>query len=210
VMGGMTVLAYMVAINAHGPIRLSLSCLMATVMLAGSVWAIVQYVNTGIDTMKMAEMKKLEYEKQVAEQRMQSQADSLRENKQRMNISTALNTIITTGTASASSMANLDLQDRNSTLEVLMARAAEMKRKADALKVQFDSLKTEDQIFIEPRTLTKDGLQALSEAGYYLKSYYYSEDADQEQQRENLLRAKARTAYDKFQKASTLIAASAK
>ena len=34
----MTLLAYMIAINAHGTTRLSLSYFLATLMLAGNVW----------------------------------------------------------------------------------------------------------------------------------------------------------------------------
>ena len=55
---GLTLLAYMVAINSHGPTRLSVSYLIATLMLAGTVWAIVQHVNTGLDERKMEEFKR--------------------------------------------------------------------------------------------------------------------------------------------------------
>ncbi len=109
---GMTILAYMIAINAHGPTRLSLSYLMATIMLAGTVWGIVQYVNTDLDSRKMEELKRLETEKKIAEARIQSQEEALRANKERMGQAAKLNTIIATGTGLASAMINIDLQDR--------------------------------------------------------------------------------------------------
>jgi hypothetical protein len=206
VLVGMTVLAYMVAINAHGPTRLSLSYLMATVMLAGTVWAIVQYVNTGIESLKTAEIKKLQYEKNAAEAQVLTQADSLRQNRTRLNFAGRLNTVLSAATACATSMLNNDFQDRNSSLDILMARANETKRKTEVIKAQFDSVKTEDPVFNEANGLIKEGVQALSEAAYYYKSYYYSEDGEQEQEREKIIRSKARVACDKFQKASSLIA----
>ena len=44
---GITLLGYMIAINSHGPTRLSTSLLIATVILVGTVWAIIQHANYG-------------------------------------------------------------------------------------------------------------------------------------------------------------------
>jgi hypothetical protein len=206
--GGMTILAYMIAINAHGPTRLSLSYLMATIMLAGTVWGIVQYVNTDLDSRKMEELKRLETEKKIAEARIQSQEEALRANKARMGQAAKLNTIISTGTGLASAMINIDLQDRGADLQVLMGKASEVKKKTDELKTGFEKLSLTDPFFNESVVLLKTALQSLSEAAYYYRSFYYSEDSEQEELRERVLRQKARTAYDTFQKAGALIAAS--
>lgn len=203
---GMTILAYMIAINAHGPTRLSLSYLMATVMLAGTVWGIVQYVNTDLDARKIAEIKRLETEQKKAEARIQSQEEALRANKQRMTFSGKINTIVTTGTGLASSMINVDLQDRGSDLEILMGRASTMKKKTDELKNNFEKLKTSDSFFSEPMNHLKEAMKTLSEAAYYYRSFYYSEDSEQEHLRERIMRKKARAAYSSFQKVSGIIA----
>ncbi len=205
---GMTILAYMIAINAHGPTRLSLSYLMATIMLAGTVWGIVQYVNTDLDSRKMEELKRLETEKKIAEARIQSQEEALRANKERMGQAAKLNTIIATGTGLASAMINIDLQDRGADLQTLMGKASEVKKKTDELKAGFEKLSLTDSFFNESVALLKTALQSLSEAAYYYRSFYYSEDSEQERLRERVLRQKARTAYDTFQKAGALIAAS--
>ena len=205
---GMTIIAYMIAINAHGPTRLSLSYLMATVMLAGTVWGIVQYVNTDLDARKMEELKRLESEKKLAEARIQSQEEALRANQERMNFAAKLNTIITNGTGLASTMMNVDLQDRGSELEVLMGRASEMKKKASDLKNEFEKITTKDTFFNEPMSLLKEAIKSLNEAAYYYRSFYYSEDSEQEEVRERVLRKKARAAYNQFQKISALIASS--
>lgn len=202
---GLTILAYMIAINAHGTMRLSLSYLMATIMLVATVWGIVQYVNTDLDAQKMAEFKRLESEKRIAEARIQSQEEALRFNKERMNFATRLNAFITTGTGLASTMINVDLQDRSADLEVLMGKASEIKKKTDELKNDFDKITTTDDFFNEPMALLKAAIQSLSEAAYYYRSFYYSEDSEQEHLRERVLRQKARSAYDSFQKTSALI-----
>jgi len=205
---GMTMLAYMIAINAHGSTRLSLSYLMATIMLAATVWGIVQYVNNGQNAQKMEQIRQIESEKRLAEARAQTQEEALKANKERMSAAARLSTFISTGTGLASAMINIDLQDRGADLEVLMGRAAETKRKADDLKSSFEKSGTYDNSFNETISLLKEAIQSLSEAAYYYRSFYYSEDSEQEDLRERVLRQKARAAYDKFQKAGASIASS--
>ena len=205
---GMTILGYMIAINAHGSTRLSLSYLMATIMLAGTVWSIVQYVNADLDARKIEQLQRLESEKKLAEARIKSQEEALRANKERMGQAARLNTIISTGTGLASAMINIDLQDRGVDLETLMGKASDVKKKTDDLKNDFENTSFSDPFFSEPVSLLETALQSLSEAAYYYRSFYYSEDSEQEQLRESVLRKKARTAYDTFQKAGALIAAS--
>jgi hypothetical protein len=204
VMCALTLMAYMIAINAHGAVRLSLSYLLATILLAGTVWTIVQHVNLGMDK----EFRTLQVEKTRAEERALSQEEALKTNKERMSFAARLNTVITSGTALATSLINIDLQDRSAELETLIGRATETKKKVDAFKQDFEKLTSPDAFFNEPLTLIKDGVLLMIEAAQYYQQYYYSEDSDQEALRERILRQKARNAYEKFQKASVLIASS--
>jgi hypothetical protein len=208
IMCGMTLIAYMIAINAHGPVRLSLSYLLATFLLAANVWAIVQHVNIGLDTIKTEELRRLEAEKKQIEERVLSQEEALKANKDRMAFSAKLNAVISSGTAFGTSMKNADLQDRNAELETLLGRAVDIKKKVEALKAEFEQLSNTDNFFAEPFTLIKDGIQLLTEAAQYYNQYYYSDDADQEALRERVMRQKASNANEKFQKASVLIASS--
>jgi hypothetical protein len=208
IMCGMTLIAYMIAINAHGPVRLSLSYLLATFLLVANVWAVVQHVNIGLDTIKTDEFRRLETEKRQIEERVLSQEEALKSNKDRMAVSSKLNAIITSGTTFATMMRNTDLQDRDAELESLLARAVETKKKIELLKADFEQLSTTDIFFAEPLTLIKDGLQLLTEAAQYYQQYYYSDDADQEALRERVMRQKAANANEKLQKASVLIASS--
>jgi molybdenum cofactor biosynthesis enzyme MoaA len=208
IMCGMTLIAYMIAINAHGPVRLSLSYLLATFLLAANVWAIVQHVNIGLDTIKAEELRRLEAEKRQIEERVLSQEEALRANKDRMGFAAKLNAVITSGTGHGNVMRNADLQDRNANLETLLARAIDVKKKVAALKNEFEQLSTTDNFFAEPFTLIKDGIQLLTEAAQYYHQYYYADDSDQEALRERIMRQKAANANEKFQKASVLIASS--
>jgi len=196
---GITLLAYMIAINAHGPTRLGLSYLIATVMLAGTVWLIVQHVNNNLDSQKAAELRRLGMEKQLAEKRLKSQQQQLMENKERMAAATKINAIVTRGTNTAVALTNINLQDRTVDLDVLIGRAAIKGKEAREIKDDVERLTVDSEYFSDALSALKEAVQLLNEAAYYYKSYYYSEDADQEELRERILLQKARASRKKFQ-----------
>jgi hypothetical protein len=202
---GMTLLAYMVAINAHGPTRLSLSYLIATIMLAGTVWCIVQYVNTDLDSKKIEELQRLEKEKRIAEEKAMSNEEQLRTNKDRMAKMAHFNKIITTGSGYTTTLLNVVLQDESVELDVLVGRTTEMKKKIEALTAEFDSVPVQDAFFSETVTMLKDAMKLLTEAATYYRLYYQSNDSTQEINREQMLRQKARAAYELFQKAGAKV-----
>jgi hypothetical protein len=47
VLGALTLIAYIIALNSHGPVHLAISYLLATSILIATVWVTVQYVNSG-------------------------------------------------------------------------------------------------------------------------------------------------------------------
>lgn len=203
---GMTLLAYMVAINAHGPTRLSLSYLLATVMLAGTVWCIVQYVNIGVDSKKIEVLNKLEQEKRLAEEKALSNEEQLRANKDRMAKIAHLNKVISIGSGYATSLISVNLQDASLELDGLLARTSEMKKKIDDLNTEFLSVPVQDVFFTESMTMLNDAMKLLTEAATYYRLYYQAVDSTQELNREKVLRQKARDAYELFQKAGTKVA----
>ncbi len=203
---GMTLLAYMVAINAHGPTRLSLSYLIATVMLAGTVWCIVQYVNTGVDSKKIEELKKLEREKRLAEEKALSNEEQLRANKDRMVKIAHLNKIIAAGSGYSTTLISVELQDASVELDGLLGRAIDMKKKVEELNNEFLSVTIQDVFFSETITMLTDAMKLLTEASMYYRLYYQSNDPTQEINREKVLRQRARTAYELFQKAGAKVA----
>ncbi len=206
VLVGITLLAYMIAINSHGPTRLSFSYLIATLILAGTVWAIVQHVNYGVDRKQMAEFKRLEMEKRLAEQRARSQEQALKENKERMEFATKLNSIITAGAGLATTLMNTDVRDFSVELDVLIGRAHGTRKKAEELAEKYKKISKEEEFFPQSVSLIKSAIENVNESAKYYYLYYRSEDAAQEELRERLMRQKARTAYEDFKKASSLVA----
>ncbi len=204
-MCGLTIVGYMIAINAHGPIRLSVSYLLATVMLAGTVIAIVQYVNEGLDQAKLATLHQMELEKEKAEEQVKTSEEALRQNKVILSSAARLNGFISASTGLASSLSNvnlLDLPDRES----LENRAAITKSKIAELKASFDKSKPFDPQFADCVQNIDMGIASLIEASQYYVLYYRSDDAPQEQLRERILRQKAQNAYNLFQKSSAELA----
>jgi hypothetical protein len=209
VLAAVTLLAYMVAINSHGPTRLAFSYLIATLILAGSVWAVVQYVNSDINAKKMEEFKKLESEKQKAEDQVKSQeqqySQAMRQSKEHMAVAARLHDVLTTATGLAAMMVNTDLHDMSTDLDAMVGRSVDTKRRCDELLADFDKSKITDTLFTESISLIKDGLKTLAEASQYYYLYFKAEDSAQEELRERIMRQKARIASETLQKASSLI-----
>ncbi len=209
VMGGITLLAYMVAINSHGPTRLSISYLIATVILAGTVWVTVQYVNNDQNIRNREEVKRLEQEKQKAEEQLQSHdqqyQSAMKENKERLGLAGRLTAIVSGASALAGQLSNMDMRDQSLELDGLVGRAAEAKRKCEDLTVEFGKIAIADNAFSECANQIKEGLKTLAEAAQYAVLYYKAEDTAQEELRERIMRQKARSAHDNFEKAGSLI-----
>jgi hypothetical protein len=209
VLTGITLLGYMVAINSHGPTRLSISYLIATMILAGTVWTTVQYVNNGQNIKNREEFKRLEMEKQKVEDQMhnreQQYESAMKENKQRLDLSGKLGAIITAGTAIATQLMNMDMRDQNLELDGLIGRAADAMRRCEELGNEFGKIAITDNAFAESASLIKDALKTLLEASHYGVMYYKAEDSAQEELRERIMRQKARSVHENLQKASGLI-----
>jgi uncharacterized coiled-coil DUF342 family protein len=206
VMGSITLLAYMVAINAHGPTKLTISYLLATLMLAVSVWAIVQYVNTGLDRKQAEVFQRLETEKKLAEERIATQEQALMENKSRMNYAAKLNSIINQATGLATTMVNVDLRDYSVELDVLAARAAESQKKAQELVADFQKVKAESTYFPQSVQQIASAINELTEAAKYYVIYFRAEDSAQEELRDRMMRQKARNAWEQLKLATSQIA----
>ena len=205
---GMTLLGYMIAINSHGPTRLSVSYLIATLILAGTVWAIVQQVNYGDSQKQQKRLKQLELEKQQMQDFARSQKQSLLENKIKMDAAAKINEIISQGTGYASDMMNVDLKDFSVELDALIGRANQMKNNIAALVTGFENLKEERALFPESVPSINEALGNLTEAAKYYRRYFRAEDSIQEELRERLMRQKSREAYDMLKKVGSQISSS--
>ncbi len=201
----MTLLAYMIAINAHGTARLSLSYFLATLMLAGNVWGVIQYVNIDQNNHKMLEMKRLEAENRLAEEKILEQQRSLKNKEKEIGMVALFNPVIATGTGLASSLINVNFQDETQDVDALIGRAIECKKKVEKLKEEYQNIQFSDTFLPDARKEVDSALIFLGEAALNYRNYYNAEDTHQELMRERLVRKKAGQAYQKFKTASDLI-----
>jgi hypothetical protein len=203
---GITTLAYMVAINAHGPLRLSLSYFLATLMLAGTVWVIVQYVNRDMEVKKNEELSRVELQRKAEQDAYKQNAETLvLKNKLLANSTTKLIITISNASNIANLILNVDLQNKNIDFETLVRNASETKRRVDDLSLQYVKMDSIQLQIPDSYLLIKDGIGNLLEAATNYKSFYTSDDSSQEAQRERLLRVRARDALEKFNKASAML-----
>ncbi len=203
----MTLLAYMIAINAHGTTRLSLSYFLATLMLAGNVWGVIHYVNTDQNNHNMQEMKRLEAENRLAEEKILEQQRSLKNKEKEIEMIALFNPVIATGTGIASSMINVNFQDEALEVDALIGRAVECRKNVEKLKEEYQNIQFYDSFLPKARQEVDSALQLLGEAALTYRNYYNAEDSHQELMREQLVRKKARLAYQKFKTASDLVSA---
>jgi hypothetical protein len=206
ILGGITLLAYMIAINSHGPTRLSISYLLATVLLAATVWAVVQHVNSGQDQMYQAKLRQEAQIREEAEKQKGEAEKALVESRGHATFAAKLNTYINQGTGLATTLINIDVRDMSMELDALVARANDARSKCVALQTEFGKVTTDDDFFGPSMGLVKDAITTLAESAQYYTLYYRSDDSAQEELRERVMRQKAREAYEKFQKASAMVA----
>ena len=208
VLGALTLIAYIIALNSHGPMRLAISYLLATSILIATVWVTVQYVNSGDKRKITEEFQKLIIEKQLAEAQKDSAMQWVKHNKERQALAARFNGIITQGAALAATIINSDVGNPKHELDELTGKAAETKRKAEELAAEFDKISVPDTLFTQSRSLIKEAIKQLTEAAQYYVLYYRAEDSAQEELRERIMRQKATEAQNLLQKADALIAPS--
>ncbi len=199
---GITMLAFLIAINAHGPFRISFSYFLATLMLSGTVWMITRYVNQDMEIKRSIELTRLEEKRKAEEEAYRKDAEVLvMQNRVLSSYTSKLVLLIANAVNLTNQMLAIDLQNKSEDYETLSGRAAETKRKVDELSAQYDKMDSVKTYLPEQYILVKDGFKKLSEAVHNYKNYYVSEDSVQEAQREKLFRLRAKEALDKFNKA---------
>jgi hypothetical protein len=203
---GITMLAFMIAINAHGPFRISFSYFLATVMLSGTVWLITRYVNQDLEIKRSIELTRMEEKRKAEEEAYRKDAEKLvMQNKALSSYTSKLILLIANAVNLTNQILAVDLQNKSEDYETLSGRAAETKRKVDELSAQYNKMDSVKAYLPEQHALVKDAFKSLSEAVYNYKNYYVSEDSIQEAQREKLLRLRAKDALDKFNKAGSML-----
>jgi phosphate/sulfate permease len=210
VLGAITISAYMSAINARGVARIAISYFLATVVLAATVYAIIQHVEQRQQRQeKIAQQEKLEemlaqqqekleeVKKQIRREVMHKQQtiEAARDIERRLDKAVELATFI----------ANVNLTDRSLSLNELMDRAQGTRTRMQQLKTELNEAREQYPEYADVFEPVQQGIEALSSASQYFYSYYHAETSAQESRWENQMRANAQKAHTLFKEARSLL-----
>jgi uncharacterized membrane protein YgaE (UPF0421/DUF939 family) len=193
----LTVLAYMIAINAHGVWRMTLSFLLATCMLGGTVWVIILQYSTTTKTAVQIERRRLETERREL---LQDREQTLAMKEQAGNAA-RVSHLIAQANGFAATLQTQALQEQGYTHEQLIARAAACEQRLAALQNEIDTYRQAAAGYPDAAKLLADAMAELTEACKLYKSYYYAENSAAEQARERQMKQKARKAQELLAKA---------
>lgn len=214
ILAAITLLSFMVAINAQGVTRLSISFLIATVILVLSVFATVSIMNKKsteelISTREKAQAEKEALAKQLEDQKQMISAKNERlklereksMNQEKIKIAaqlTALSNI-------ASRLKSVQLHDYTLDYSQLTARAYAMANKVKRAKADFASLSSELEHFQSVVPTINDGIAKLENSAKYYRLYYKANDERQERVREGIIRSSAQEAEKAFQTVNKIV-----
>ncbi len=201
VLTALTLIGYMIAVNSQGVKRMSISYLLATILLAVNVLAVVQYVNNeGAENREAQYKARLAQEKaEMNEKLTQSGIDkeALREQELKSDEVLKVETITSKALTVAENLSSLNLLDYTLTYEQKLARASKLKREAQQAKAQYSSLKP-SLIYVKDNSIGT-AMDKLVKSALYCKLYYTAEDSDQEAVRERVMRSNAKNAKSLLQ-----------
>lgn len=198
ILTAITVVGYMIAINARGVTRMSLSYLLATVLLAVDVLAIVQYVNGRASVAMEQEYnnrlarEKAEMEKKLAENSVDKEV--LREQELKNDEILKVQAVVSEASKLANSLAATNLLDYTLTYDQKVSRSARLKREAQQIKSKYKALEPK-LVYVKNGSISQ-AMDKLAKSALYYKLYYSAEDSDQEVVREGVMRSNAKGAKD--------------
>jgi hypothetical protein len=206
-MAGLTIVAFMIAINTHGLLRMCVSYTLAAVLLG--LTAVVFFNHAGVIPGKWS--RRIELSAEPVERGIDDRPSPAHAAEiplpQKVRLAAELRRVAAEGTACANSLLSRELKDESVELETLVGRASETRRRVEFIKSEFDRVQASDAAFRKPLEAIKTGIQQLAEAAQLYLQYYYAEDSNQEETCEKLLRQKAKGANEQFQKASNMLSA---
>lgn len=219
ILGAITLLSFMIAINAQGVTRLSVSFFIATIILVMTVFAMavvipnsvykaVQQVDDQV-TKEKAQSEKDALARQLEEQKQMITAKNERLKLEReksltqekIRIISQLNKF----SSIASQLKSVQLHDFSLEYSQLTAKAYAMNNKVKRAKADFSSLSPEIEHFKSVVPDIEEGLKKLEKAAQYYRLYYKAEDERQERVRESIIRSNSREAEKAFRMASKIV-----
>lgn len=197
-LSALTLIAYMIAINSHGAARMSLSYLLATILLAVTIFAVLQTVNS-----KVAEQQEAMYNQKIEKAREDGEKEAVESQKAQTKASASaekqsLTPLISRALTLSAQLKGVKLQGYGMTYDQLTAKAAANKAAVNREKKKFDSAKGKISIHKSASALMARGYEKLNKAATYHGMYYTAESTEQEAQRERILKTSATEAEALF------------
>ncbi|ERP38706.1 hypothetical protein [Chitinivibrio alkaliphilus] len=219
-LSSLTILAYMIALNAQGITRISLSFLMATILLGTNVFTVVQYVNNPVavrsegrdDSAEQAALEREVLAEKLAEQKaaieQEAREDRERKMEARQDEAQKILSFITDLEQTARDLQNMRLVEHGMEYGQLTGRASRyagrVRRHTDA----FSRLQQDLSFFVSLGPDVADALKALERSTEAFQRYYTAETSAQEAQRENVMRRSAQESLSKLSQVRTLLTTS--
>jgi len=188
----LTIIAYMIAINARGVWRLTLNFLLATCMLGGTVWVIILQYSTTTKAAVQNERRRLDAERmELLQDREQTLAM-----KEQVGNAARISQIIVRINGFAAVLQAETLQDPNYSREQLVARAVAAEQRLTSLQNDIDGYRDITAKYPDAAKLLAEAMAELKEACKNYNSYYYAENSAAEQSRERQMKQRARKAQE--------------
>jgi DNA repair ATPase RecN len=198
----LTVIAYMIAMNARGIWRLTLSFLLATCMLGGTVWVIILQYSTIAKVTEQADRSRREAEN---EERLQNREQELLQKEQLMTNAARAQHLIAQAKVFADMLQRERLQETDEQSHgQLVSRATNTGEQVNALQNEINSYRQVLTKFPDAAKLLEDAMNELKEACRLYRAYYFAVSAENEQASERQMRQKAKSAQEMLEKAQKL------
>ncbi len=202
-LGGITLLGYMIAINAHGAVRISISYLIATVLLVATVFVVVQHVD---QKLRMEAAMKQEAQAALAAYAKPATPPpapdtTVEVDKKKTEAGARISAFIADGKAILQSVVGADMRDPNLDYNSLVARASDASARANQFRQRIEVMEVDLALFPSCVPLIQQAASHLSSSCSYCRGYFHAENSDDESARYRQMLNEARTASDFFQQA---------
>lgn len=192
----LSILGFLIAINSRGPVRAAFSYVLATALLVGSLFELVNYIN---------EQKIRSLQVRQAPVAPEPPPPPKKEDNKDQEYAQVIHSISSRAKEITRSLSGLDLQDESVEIETYFAKAGAARNRASELSREFARRPAPEQGFGGARDALTKGLTQTMAAAKYLDLYFKSEDEFEEEKREQAFRAAVRQANSLLDQAEAMV-----
>ncbi|MGM0443503.1 MAG: hypothetical protein ACQEQV_04885 [Fibrobacterota bacterium] len=221
-LSSVTIVGYMIALNARGMARIALSFLMATLLLGGTVFAVVQYINSSNTEKADAHQaqtlqEKAELERKLLAQKLENQQLALEkeEKEKRLKMiekrkkeADRLLSLISEVEQLARSLSDVRLSDRRYGYSQLVAQAEKFQNSVSRVETRFDEMKGDLSFFANIGPDIAAAIEDLNTAARFYRLYYSAESTYQERTRKREMEKHRRSARERLTHLESVITGS--